>query len=385
MSDSRVGDESQFHLDVQLAAYQTELTAISSLLPSDSPRLAGEIEEHIRTLAESQAPLPPIVVHRPTMRIVDGMHRLHAAVLRGETHVAVRFVDGSPDDAFVLAVKLNAEHGMPLSRKDRVAATLRIVGSHPHWSDRRIAAITGLSPGTVASLRTSASDDVTGLGPRTGRDGRSRPVNSAAGRIAASRVIAEAPNASLREIASRAGIALATARDVRERMRLGQDPVPPKLRLAERNRGTCPAKTHQPARVSQSLDPRPPTDSVTPVDTSAPLDATSSVPTPSPVIPERVLSSMRRDPSLRMTQMGRTLLHLLGVHLLTPEQRKSLLDGVPAHRAADVVQAARVCAEQWLQFANDLELRNREQQHRNRRPQHFAPIYASSSTEYSRP
>ncbi|WP_326595013.1 ParB/RepB/Spo0J family partition protein [Streptomyces sp. NBC_01803] len=357
MSDSQVRDESPFAIDDQLMSYRTEFIPIGSLLPADSPRLTGEIEEHTRTLAESEAPLPPIVVHRPTMRIVDGMHRLRAAALRGQKNIEVRFIDGSPEDVFVLAVKLNAEHGMPLSRNDRVAAATRIIESHPHWSDRRIAVVTCLSPSLVASLRTRSDGTVAQLTLRTGRDGRRRPVNGAAGRIAASRVIAETPDASLREIASKAGVAVATARDVRERMRLGQDPVPPKLRLAERANGACRSETREPE------DPDRP------------------APPPPPVISERVLSSMRRDPSLRMTEMGRALLHLLGNHLLSPEQRQSLVDGVPSHRAADVVRAARMVAEQWLQFANDVELRSTEAQDMAREIGRVHSFYASSTPD----
>jgi hypothetical protein len=35
--------------------------------------------------------LPPILVHRATNRIIDGMHRLEAAKLRGDETISVRF------------------------------------------------------------------------------------------------------------------------------------------------------------------------------------------------------------------------------------------------------------------------------------------------------
>lgn len=331
MSELPTGDESQYPLQERLLARRTHLVPIGSLLPADSPRLAGEIEEHAQTLAESDAALPPIVVHRATMRVVDGMHRLRAAGLRGDQHIEVHLVEGTAEDAFVLAVKLNAEHGLPLSRQDRTAAAQRIIDSHPHWSDRRIASVTGLSPGAVGALRSRAEAPVAQLPLRTGRDGRTRPVNGAAGRIAASRIITESPGASLREIASRAGVALATARDVRNRMRRGQDPVPPKLRSGEAG---CPP----PAAADSEAADRPAL-------------------APPVVVSESVLARMRRDPSLRMSQTGRALLHLLGSHLLTDEQRQDLIAGVPAHRAADVAHAARLCADRWLQFATDIEVR----------------------------
>jgi hypothetical protein len=323
------------------------------LLPADSPRLAGETEEHARTLAESEATLPPIVVHRDTMRVVDGMHRLRAAALRGDQHIEVRLVEGTAEDAFVLAVVLNAEHGLPLSRQDRTAAAQRIIESHPHWSDRRIASVTGLSPSVVGALRRQADVPMAELSLRTGRDGRSRPVDLVAGRIAASKVIAESPDASLREIASRAGVALATARDVRNRIRLGQDPVPPKLRTA----GSGPEQTgaeqagadpDQAASGQHQADDHPAG--------SQEPQPVRPVPPPPAAVTETVLARMRRDPSLRMSQTGRALLHLLAAHLLTDEQRQDLVAGVPAHRAADVAHVARLCADRWLQFATDVEV-----------------------------
>jgi ParB-like chromosome segregation protein Spo0J len=350
VSQLLVCDESKVLADEQLSSTRIQLSPISAILPADTPRLEGEVEEHARILAESAAVLPPIVVHRATMRVVDGMHRLRAAALRGDEYIQVRFVDGTAEDVFVLAVQLNAEHGMPLSRQDRIAAATRIVESHPHWADRRIAAVTGLSPGVVASLRRRADDTVSQLALRTGRDGRNRPVDAAAGRIAASRVIAETPDASLREIASRAGVALATARDVRRRMRLGQDPVPPKLRVAE---------------------------SAYPAYDSGSQEADGPVPGAAPAVSESVLSSMRRDPSLRMSQTGRALLQLLGTHLLTHEQRQDLIAGVPAHRAADVARVARMCADRWLQFASDVEVQSSHGEGRGSREPARAPSLPS--------
>jgi hypothetical protein len=37
-----------------------------------SPRQGGENDEHARALAESEERLPPIVVHGPSMRVIDG-------------------------------------------------------------------------------------------------------------------------------------------------------------------------------------------------------------------------------------------------------------------------------------------------------------------------
>src|SRR5262245_17675514 len=108
----------------------TTTVPIRSLVPSQSLRINGEHKDHVRTLAETDDKLPPIVVHRTTMQVIDGMHRLRAAVLRGREHIDVEFFEGDEEDAFVLAVKLNARHGLPLSPADRAAAVVRIINSH---------------------------------------------------------------------------------------------------------------------------------------------------------------------------------------------------------------------------------------------------------------
>jgi len=65
---------------------------IARILAADSPRRAGENPEHAQSLAEVNAELPPIVVHRATLRVIDGMHRLRAARLRGQEEIAVHFL-----------------------------------------------------------------------------------------------------------------------------------------------------------------------------------------------------------------------------------------------------------------------------------------------------
>jgi hypothetical protein len=63
---------------------------LSRLVTGDSPRLCGENSSHARMLASLRDALPPISVHRPTMRVIDGMHRLRAARLRGADKIKVR-------------------------------------------------------------------------------------------------------------------------------------------------------------------------------------------------------------------------------------------------------------------------------------------------------
>ncbi|MEU4805609.1 ParB/RepB/Spo0J family partition protein [Actinosynnema sp. NPDC023587] len=293
---------------------------MAALRPSDSPRLAGEDCEHARVLAETDAVLPPVLVHRPTMRVIDGMHRLQAAVLRGEESIRVRFFDGDAADAFVLGVRANVDHGMPLTLPDRRAAALRIITSHPQWSDRAIASATGLAAKTVCAIRTCASGDDPQSLSRVGRDGRTRPLNSADGRLRASALLREKPATSLRQIAVQAGVSLGTVRDVRDRLARGDDPVPPRQRRALRAAEAKPSPA--PGRCADRVEEQ-----------------------------RTLLVQLKRDPSLRFTETGRSLIRLLSAQLLDELGRKQVLDSVPAHCRGIVAELAQSYAEMWNELA----------------------------------
>lgn len=148
-------DELRLLRDRALHDTPAEHVPIEALGSSYSPRVEGEDKEYMGILAESEAPLPPILVHRPSMKVIDGMHRLGAARLQGRQHIEARFFEGAERDAFLLAVVLNVTHGLPLSTADRTAAVERILSSHPQWSDRAVAVVAGLSPSRVSEIRRS--------------------------------------------------------------------------------------------------------------------------------------------------------------------------------------------------------------------------------------
>jgi hypothetical protein len=199
--------------------------AINSLLGSHSPRLNGEDVQHVNVLASTGTSLPPIIVHRQTMRVIDGMHRLRAAQMLGQRDIAVEFFDGSEDEAFVRAVQANTAHGLPLSLADREAAATRILRLHPDRSDRWIAGITGLAAKTVCAIRRRMGMEYCNNTARVGQDGRVRPIDSAQGRRIARDMLTAHPEASLRQIARTAGISPGTVRDVRKRLQNGDDPI----------------------------------------------------------------------------------------------------------------------------------------------------------------
>jgi ParB-like chromosome segregation protein Spo0J len=297
---------------------------ISAIREADSPRSAGVDMAHARSLAQTEADLPPIVVHRTTTRVIDGMHRLTAARLRGEREIPAKLFDGDDNEAFLLAVGLNVSHGMPLTIIDRRAAAARIIRTHPHLSDRAIAITAGLAAKTVGSLRHKLGCQPTPA--RVGRDGRVRPVNGAAGRQAAAELIAQHPDATLRRIAQDAGISVETARSVRARLRAGEDPV--------LDRRTRPERADRAAsrQLTVQLPQADPSDQL-----------------------RSLLETIQRDPALRYTETGRMLLRWLGPRVLLPDEIPLPLRRIPPHSRLNLATLARSCAAAWIQLAIGLE------------------------------
>ncbi len=308
-------------VSLELLRSDTQLVPIGSLQPADSPRLAGENPAHALALAECDDELPPILVHQPTMRVIDGMHRLRAASLRGQTEIEVRFFRGAQEAAFVLAVQANTTHGLPLTLADREAAAARILRSHPHWSDRAIASATGLAAKTVSTIRSRAQSGTPQATVRLGRDGRMRPLNAIEGRLRAHAVIQQRPEASLREIARISGISLGTARDVRQRVQQGMDPLPERDQEERRARGKRPALMR-----AETLP-----------DASA------------------VLQNLRKDPSLRFTDSGRSLLRLLDLGVTAVRDCRQSLESIPPHCLYPIMELARGAAAEWLELAESLQ------------------------------
>jgi ParB-like chromosome segregation protein Spo0J len=313
-------------VDIARVGTDPEWVPIAELVLADSPRTSGEDVCHTRTLAESGADLPPIVVQRGTNRVIDGLHRVRAAQLRGEQTIQAWYFDGGDAAAFVLAVRSNVQHGLPLSLADRKTAATRMLRDNPHWSNRAIASVAGLSPKTVGALRGSF-DILTG-DARLGRDGRVRPLSTAAGRERARKILEQNPASSLRAVSAAAGVSTGTVRDVRDRLR---------------ERGETPPSGHAalvPAQVTKGL--------------RAGVRARPGAGQGDPVSTLRVL---RGDPSLRCTESGRLLLSMLSVAATGERLRERLVAEVPEHCLALVSELAAANAQAWQQLAARLDQR----------------------------
>lgn len=327
------------------------MVRISDLVVAGSPRSESESAEHARMLADSDAELPPVIVHASTMRLIDGAHRVKAALIRGDTEIAARFYEGSDRDAFALAVAANIQHGLPLTRRERTDAAERVITSHPQWSDRAVAAVTGLAADTVRRIRSRASAGNAQLHDRMGRDGRIRPVSSADGRIRAAQYITDHPQASLREVATASGLSPGTVRDVRKRLRQNQDPVPAGQR---RTKATGPSPAHA---VPAERTGRQSAAVKAPPEQAGSREPVEVPPTTRPSPPHAPLSALRRDPSLRHSEAGRLLLRLLDNRLLSQAHGDELIASLPQHSLGNLSAAARECAHLWAEFSKRLDRR----------------------------
>ncbi|HEU5110852.1 MAG TPA: ParB N-terminal domain-containing protein [Micromonosporaceae bacterium] len=299
---------------------------IDSLVLAESPRSGGADAQHIRLLAEATGDIPPITVHRETMTVIDGTHRVHAAIRNGQSTIAARIVDCDAHTAFVLAVAANISHGLPLSRADRTAAARRIIASHPHWSNRAVAAAAGLSYKTVTRIRTAADPTRPAPVTRGGRDGRARPLNTRRRREQAAAVLRAQPEAPLREIARATGLSPATVHDVRRRIGRGEHPVP------ERYRDSEPvAEPERPARPVRQL--------------------------PTRVDGQTLLNQLGNDPAVRLTEAGRHTVRLLHRWLVDHDHLARLSRGLPDHWAPQIAHLARICATAWQNLAEQLHER----------------------------
>ncbi|MCC9307419.1 ParB/RepB/Spo0J family partition protein [Kitasatospora sp. RB6PN24] len=311
-----------------------EQIPIEAVLPGDSPRFQGVDEEHVRRLAETDAELPPILVHRATMRVIDGAHRLRAAQSRGADVITVEFFEGSEAEAFILGVQANVAHGLPLSLAERKAAARRIVELQPELADRAVARATGLAASTVGVIRRQAAGDGARSGTRLGRDGRLRPVDGGEGRRRAVAVIRDSPDASLREIAQAAGVSLGTAHDIRARLDRGEDPL-----------------------CRPEPQPAAPTAELAAMRRIASEPATARQTRPEPFAG---LESLRRDPSLRFTDHGRALLVWLHRRLVVVGEAESELDNIPPHLLSVVAELAQECSDIWHNLSLELQYRARQ-------------------------
>ena len=219
-------------------ADDTAEVEVSTLKSGVLLRFAGEDVEHAKSLACRLDDCPPILVERKTATVIDGAHRVLAAKLLGRDTIYVRYFTGTHEEAFVEAVKANVSHGKPLTLAEREAAAQKLLEMHGDWSNRLVASVCGLSDKTVGRLRMTSAE-LPQSPARVGRDGRHRPVDTRLLRNEIATALRAEPDARPDDVARSLSTSASTVRDVRKRLRRGDDPVQP-ARATTRRRTPLP-------------------------------------------------------------------------------------------------------------------------------------------------
>jgi ParB-like chromosome segregation protein Spo0J len=315
---------------------RVEEVAIDRLRFGLSPRQLLCDEQHAAALAEVLDDVPPIVVHGRTLRVIDGVHRVHAAKRAGRQTIRALIFEGDDAEAEIEAVRSNITHGKPLSLAERETAARRVLQLVPTWSDRRIAMVSGLSPKTVARLRERATEDLVQSRARLGRDGRLRPVDPAEVRRRVADALRADPKASNRAIAKRAGASQATVRDVRDRLRQGIDEVPAPARRRRQRKAAAAAAA------------------------GASAEAPTPVPTPKPV--------PRPQPAPLVESPGGLgdFSAWFEAHQIEDSHWQRFVDAIPISRVYEVADTCRRLSASWRSFASALEDRARGHRRGNR-------------------
>ncbi|OKH96197.1 ParB/RepB/Spo0J family partition protein [Streptomyces uncialis] len=325
---------------------------VSDLSPEQYLRKGGTNAAHVQLLVDAAgtSALPPILVQEDGWRVIDGLHRLEAAKLRGDHFIEARFLDCTDSEALVLAMKANSSHGLPLSKADRVSGAQRVLTTHPDWSDRAIAGITGLSAKTIASLR-GRSPGGTASAKRLGRDGRRRPVAAGEGRRRAAEYIRAHPDAPLRQVARDTDVSLGTVHDVSSRLRRGTSPELDGQRAPAPVDLPPPGTTGRP--VLRAADETAERDTDGPSGGGVPLRRRNH--TDAPVTWSGIAGKMAKDPTIRYTEAGKEFLQWMALHANDPDGWREFVSSIPEHWQSVIAPIAESIGREWSTFAERLK------------------------------
>lgn len=334
--NSESGSSEEFDLKSFTEELPIKNVPLSSLVLGFYLRQGGTNAVHVQLLAgvASTSELPPILVQERTWRVIDGMHRLEAAKLRGDSSISAHLLNCTDDEALVLAIKSNTLHGLPLSKADRICGAKRVLAAHPDWSDRTIAGIAGLSAKTIASLRNRSTGEAQFNGKRLGRDGKRRPVTAGEGRKRAAEYILAHPDAPLRQVARIADVSLGTVHDVRSRIRRGPD-----------------QERHRPGLPSEQAEERQFAAAAGPPALAKPASLQRHRHGDIPSAWSAISAKLANDPTIRYTEGGKEFLRWMMLRASQVDEWRELVDAIPIHWLSGIASVADSISDEWSQFA----------------------------------
>jgi ParB-like chromosome segregation protein Spo0J len=172
---------------------------LALLRPAPDIRLIDE--GHVHVLMDVMDRLPPIVVVADTLTLVDGMHRVEAALRKGRTHLLAEHVELAPGEVLAERIRRNVAHGLPLSVAERKRAAQHLLAEDPARSNALVARLAGVSTSTVRRLRGCPGPPENDLDTVLGLDGKRYSRRIAARREAALTLLRREPGLSDRAIA----------------------------------------------------------------------------------------------------------------------------------------------------------------------------------------
>ena len=115
-----------------------------------NPRLKGTNSEIVEYYAEifDDVIWPPILVHRESLKLIDGFHRVAAAKKVGKYNFFVQYLENiAEEELFAYAVKANLGHGANLSKEERYKAIHKL--QRAGWTNEKIAELLNCGITTV--------------------------------------------------------------------------------------------------------------------------------------------------------------------------------------------------------------------------------------------
>jgi DNA-binding CsgD family transcriptional regulator len=131
---------------------------------------AALVDDYAAGMTASATFPPVLVVHDgATPYLVDGFHRVHAALQIGRTTIAVELVAGTKQDALWAALGANKTNGQRLSVPDKRHAIQLAVTAWPERSGAQIADQIGCSSQYVSSIKSGMAVTCDRIVTRTGQ------------------------------------------------------------------------------------------------------------------------------------------------------------------------------------------------------------------------
>lgn len=139
------------------------------------------VTEYAEAISQGVA-LPDVIVFFDGSRhmLADGFHRFMAESRLGHTHIRAEVRLGTKSDALKYALSANISHGLRRTNADKRRSVELALAEWPEFSDRRLAAICGVSNNFVSEVRRQvSSDDTCQPIERLGSDGKKYPSRTA--------------------------------------------------------------------------------------------------------------------------------------------------------------------------------------------------------------